>query len=103
MIIRSLRKDLMSHHFASERSRSRASFAHGYSSNILTVPQIQAYACKHATPSFAVRLRLYASLSNGDGEIRTLDPLLARQVLSQLSYTPIRVNLIFNLPVGLNK
>ena len=30
--------------------------------------------------------------TNGDGEIRTLDPLLARQVLSQLSYTPI-VNL----------
>ena len=29
------------------------------------------------------------SLTNGDGEIRTLDPLLARQVLSQLSYTPI--------------
>ena len=28
-------------------------------------------------------------LPNGDGEIRTLDPLLARQVLSQLSYTPI--------------
>ena len=26
---------------------------------------------------------------NGDGEIRTHDPLLARQVLSQLSYTPI--------------
>ena len=26
---------------------------------------------------------------NGDGEIRTLDPLLARQVLSQLSYAPI--------------
>ena len=26
---------------------------------------------------------------DGDGEIRTLDPLLARQVLSQLSYTPI--------------
>ena len=24
--------------------------------------------------------------ANGDGEIRTLDPLLARQVLSQLSY-----------------
>ena len=24
----------------------------------------------------------------GDGEIRTLDPLLARQVLSQLSYAP---------------
>ncbi len=28
-------------------------------------------------------------IPNGDGEIRTLDPLLARQVLSQLSYTPI--------------
>ena len=28
-------------------------------------------------------------LLNGDGEIRTLDPLLARQVLSQLSYAPI--------------
>ena len=27
--------------------------------------------------------------ANGDGDIRTLDPLLARQVLSQLSYTPI--------------
>ena len=26
--------------------------------------------------------------SSGDGEIRTLDPLLARQVLSQLSYAP---------------
>ena len=28
---------------------------------------------------------------NGDGGIRTLDPLLARQVLSQLSYTPINL------------
>ena len=27
-------------------------------------------------------------LPSGDGEIRTLDPLLARQVLSQLSYAP---------------
>ena len=26
--------------------------------------------------------------SSGDGEIRTHDPLLARQMLSQLSYTP---------------
>ena len=30
----------------------------------------------------------YILMINGDGEIRTLDPLLARQVLSQLSYTP---------------
>ena len=28
---------------------------------------------------------------SGDEEIRTLDPLLARQVLSQLSYTPIGI------------
>ena len=54
-----------------------------------TVLQIQAYMHKCITPSFAVRLRLHASLSNGDGEIRTLDPLLARQVLSQLSYAPV--------------
>ena len=31
---------------------------------------------------------LFSSADNGDGEIRTLDPLLARQVLSQLSYIP---------------
>ena len=36
---------------------------------------------------FKVRLRKLM-LPSGDGEIRTLDPLLARQVLSQLSYTP---------------
>ena len=34
----------------------------------------------------------YKRKPNGDGEIRTLDPLLARQVLSQLSYTPIYCN-----------
>ena len=40
--------------------------------------------------SVALRLVLIKLLSaNGDGEIRTLDPLLARQVLSQLSYAPI--------------
>ena len=32
---------------------------------------------------------------DGDGEIRTLDPLLARQVLSQLSYTPILVVIFY--------
>ena len=31
------------------------------------------------------------TIFNGDGGIRTLDPLLARQVLSQLSYTPINL------------
>ena len=40
--------------------------------------------------SVASRLVLIKLLSaNGDGEIRTLDPLLARQVLSQLSYAPV--------------
>ncbi len=42
-----------------------------------------------------VRLPLSAIIltvnGNGDGEIRTLDPLLARQVLSQLSYAPISI------------
>ena len=32
---------------------------------------------------------------SGDGEIRTHDPLLARQVLSQLSYTPMDAGLPF--------
>ena len=42
--------------------------------------------------SVACRLILTKLLSaNGDGEIRTLDPLLARQVLSQLSYTPMGI------------
>ena len=31
----------------------------------------------------------FAISGSGDEEIRTLDPLLARQVLSQLSYIPI--------------
>ena len=44
----------------------------------------------------ALRLVLAKLLSaSGDGEIRTLDPLLARQVLSQLSYTPTDAGLPF--------
>ena len=51
----------------------------------------------------------------GDEGIRTLDPLLARQVLSQLSYTPVRAghlvllfqcslfrNLFLLIPMGLS-
>ena len=40
---------------------------------------------------FKVRRRSFSFLaeSGGDNEIRTHDPLLARQVLSQLSYTPM--------------
>ena len=36
-----------------------------------------------------IRTKLMAS--NGDEGIRTPDPLLARQVLSQLSYTPVKI------------
>ena len=39
-------------------------------------------------------LAFYSVTGNGDGEIRTLDPLLARQVLSQLSYTPINPGIL---------
>ena len=35
-------------------------------------------------------------IRSGDKGIRTLDPLLARQVLSQLSYTPIKLLLSKN-------
>ena len=36
------------------------------------------------------------NIGNGDNEIRTRDLLLARQALSQLSYTPdILINMIF--------
>ena len=38
---------------------------------------------------------LYRSLPTGDDGIRTHDPLLAGQVLSQLSYTPIGVFVLF--------
>ena len=33
-------------------------------------------------------------LTGGDEQIRTVDPLLARQVLSQLSYTPMLKGLV---------
>ena len=51
-------------------------------------PSLCMQACNAFLPQPA---QLHDSLSNGDGEIRTLDPLLARQVLSQLSYAPIWV------------
>ena len=69
---------------------STSCFAHGYAPHILRL----------CHPSGCVeqarRILLYVpdpscaeTLSTGDGGIRTLDPLLARQVLSQLSYIPI--------------
>ena len=56
----------------------------GYSSNILSDLLFPSKLGK--APQSAQRL--LSELLSGDGEIRTLDPLLARQVLSQLSYTP---------------
>ena|SRR5699024_558258 len=38
---------------------------------------------------FITNLKLVLNLLGGDKEIRTLDPLRARQVLSQLSYIPM--------------
>ena len=40
-------------------------------------------------------------LSGGDEENRTLDPLLAKQVLSQLSYTP--TSLAYRLQCGVRR
>ena len=40
----------------------------------------------------AVLVAIYG-LPGGDEQNRTVDPLLARQVLSQLSYTPISIGL----------
>ena len=48
----------------------------GVRSNRLSYKPALLNGCKESTSS------------NGDEEIRTLDPLLARQVLSQLSYIP---------------
>ena len=41
--------------------------------------------------AFLFWIETVLSRFRGDREIRTLDPLLARQVLSQLSYAPLRV------------
>ena len=48
------------------------------------------HSCKLICSRLSVRPGI-AHCYRGDGGIRTLDPLLARQVLSQLSYTPILI------------
>ena len=45
----------------------------------------------------------FFTLSGGDDGIRTHDPLLAGQVLSQLSYTPIGVTLVSRVVQFLSK
>ena len=59
----------------------------GYSSNILSGLSDLLFPSKLGKAPHSAQ-RLLSELLSGDGEIRTLDPLLARQVLSQLSYTP---------------
>ena len=56
---------------------------------IKTICRFTLYSFQGAIPFFKGRLyRLRRIILGGDNEIRTHDPLLARQVLSQLSYTP---------------
>ena len=62
---------------------------HGYSSNPLSSRHPQAHLHKCVRLALSVRLGHSLHYFRGDGEIRTHDPLLARQVLSQLSYTPM--------------
>ena len=54
-----------------------------------------------------IALRVFGSYSSsptgGDDGIRTHDPLLAGQVLSQLSYTPIGVSLVSRVVQFLSK
>ncbi len=69
----------------------RILFRHGHSSNVLF--QSISFAKPYASVRFALEIawprdHSLHHLRGGKG-IRTLDPLLARQVLSQLSYTPI--------------
>ena len=59
-----------------------------YVLRILDVSYMQFSRYDYGNPTFVF-------LPSGDKEIRTLDPLLARQVLSQLSYIPI-----FTFPLG---
>ena len=46
---------------------------------------------------FYLVLALLLKCHGGDEEIRTPDPLLARQVLSQLSYTPINIGIFLGI------
>ena len=54
------------------------------------------YFRKHCSNIFLLyavfKVQLTVNTVDGDKGIRTLDPLLARQVLSQLSYTPMDIS-----------
>lgn len=52
---------------------------------------------------FYLVLAFLLKCHGGDEEIRTPDPLLARQVLSQLSYTPISIGIFLGIYFVLSK
>ena len=62
-----------------------------YASYCEKLPRDSRYFYRNASPLSVFRIETDLSRFSGDREIRTLDPLLARQVLSQLSYAPLRV------------
>ena len=67
----------------------------GVRSNLLSykpIPQLSAVrgGCLFGN-ALIIRPSISLLVTDGDEEIRTLDPLLARQVLSQLSYIPFFV------------
>ena len=72
----------------------------------LCSPSLSAVTRLSLNSNFASRLVFIKWSGSGDGEIRTLDPLLARQVLSQLSYAPILAALpqpsVLPPPMGLS-
>ena len=72
---------------------------HGYSSNILLDAKQNKLLCKHKLALLCINQTARQKNLRGDKGIRTLDPLLARQVLSQLSYTPITLATTY-LPVS---
>ena len=59
------------------------------------------YLLAHTSMARHILVMTTDSLPRGDGEIRTHDPLLARQVLSQLSYTPVKLRQPPTLPYRL--
>ena len=64
----------------------------GFQGTTLTdISVIQAFCFDYALATFGCSFLSRFKCLSGDGEIRTLDPLLARQVLSQLSYAPMLV------------
>jgi hypothetical protein len=105
---------LTSYSYASTYERSEFSFRRILSQLILrnldgTRQAIDSFCCVRCTLCatcrvFIIQFSRYKSFtsfsrSGGDNEIRTHDPLLARQVLSQLSYTPTQTNVTFEMDI----